>query len=180
MPSSDNKVDFEKLLERLHDPLQLRVLITGLLLLVGYGGIYMPLSSRIEETTRKLSSEHKRRHLANDVDCLRAQVEKFQARLPEKADTNQWVNYVLDGIRGFPLKLINLDSAGPCRVGPYKAVVLHVQLEGEFHDLDSFLHWLEANQRLLRVDSAKIAPARNANERLVMQLTLLGIMGQDV
>lgn len=177
MPTSDKKLDFGKLLEQLHDPVRLRVLVTGLMLLVGYVGIYMPLSGRIEETTRKLNQQHKRHALAHDIGHLRAEVDKFQPRLPKKTDTNQWVQYLLDGIRKLPLKLITLDPDSPGRVGPYEAVVLHMKLEGGFHDLDAFLHWLEANQRLFRVDSAKIAPARGENGGLVLQLTVLGMKG---
>ena len=84
------------------------------------------------------------------------------------------MQYVLAGVRKFPLKLTNLDSDDPQRVGPYEAVVLHVELAGGFQHLDAFLHWLESNHRLFRVDSAKIAPSRGERGGLVMQLTLLG------
>jgi Tfp pilus assembly protein PilO len=177
MQTDDNKASLRDLLERLHDPFRLRVLVTGVMLLVGYAGIYMLLSGRIEETTRKLSNERKRQQLANDIESLREQVDKFQDRLPENTDTNQWVKYVLDGIRRFPLKLSNMDSHSPQRVGPYEAVVLDINVEGEFAELDSFLHWLETNDRFFRVDSAKIAPVRNENGKLSMQLTLLGLKG---
>ena len=177
MQTGDTKAQLHELAEQLHDPMRLRVLVTAVMLLVGYVAIFMPFSSRIEEKTRRLSDERKRQALANEVDGLRAQVEKFQARLPEDTDTNQWVHYVLDGIRRFPLKLNGMDSQSPQRVGPYEAVVLRIDVEGEFKELDSFLHWLETNQRLFRVDSAKIAPVRNANDRLTMQLSLLGLKG---
>jgi Tfp pilus assembly protein PilO len=177
MATGDSKTDFRELLANLHDPFRLRVLVTGLMLLVGYVGIYMPLSGRIEETTRKLSDERRREELANEVDCLRAQVARFQARLPVDTDTNQWVQYVLSGIRQFPLKLNNMGSHSPQRVGPYEAVALYIEVEGEYSDLDSFLHWLETNDRLFRIDSAKIAPARNENDKLTMQLELLGLKG---
>jgi len=36
---------------------------------------------------------------------------------------------------------------------------------------------LETNERLFRVDSVKIAPARTGSETLNVQLTVLGVMG---
>ncbi len=177
MPNSETKTELERLLERLRDPLQLRVLITVVVLVTGYAAIYLPLSDRIAQTSRKLSEERKRQDLANEVDCLRTQVARFEARLPEKTDTNEWVQYVLEGIRESSLQLKTLGSEDPQRVGPYEAVVLRVELQGGYRDLDSFLHWLETNQRLFRVDSTKIAPGRGKNDGLVMQLTLLGIKG---
>jgi Tfp pilus assembly protein PilO len=174
MPVSSKKADLDKLLERLRDPVQLRVFITVVMVLVGYLGIFMPLDGRIRETSRKLNETRKRQALASDIELLRAEVAKFQDRLPEDTDTNEWVQYVLAGSRRFPLRVNNLDSASPKRLGPYEAVTLHVELAGRFEDLDSFLHWLESNERLFRVDSAKIMPPRGGKDELLMQLTLLG------
>ncbi len=169
------KVDFRELLERLHDPVQLRVVITGLMLVVGYVGIYMPLSSRIEETTRKLGWQYKRQALAKEIEFLRTQLGEFQDRLPENTDANQWAQYVIDGIRKFPLKLLTLEPQDPTSVGPYTAVGLKIGLEGKIGDLDSLLCWLETNKRLFRIDSVEIAPTRGGNDVLVMQFTLLGM-----
>lgn len=175
MTTSKTTDDIKRLIELLHDPVRLRMAVTGFMLVVAYAGIYMPLSSRAEEATRKLNKERNLQGLAEDIEYLREQVDKFQPRLPEKTDTNEWVQYVLGGIRKFPPKLISLDRESPKAVGPYKAVVLNIQLEGRFHDLDSFLCWLEGNERLFRVESVKIAPARQATDKLVMKLILLGL-----
>ena len=177
MPKSDQRIDLKNLIERLHDPFQLRAFITGLALAVGYVAVYMPLDRHVKETTRKLNQEQRHKNLADEIEQLRAQVEGFQARLPEETDTNEWMQYVLAAIRKTPLRLASLDSDDPQRVGPYQAVVLQLELEGAFEDLDSFLHWAESNQRLFRVDSAKIAPPRDENGKLSMQLTLLGLRG---
>ena len=178
MPAENKRADVAEILQRLHDPMQLRVFITLVMLVVGYVGIYMPLGGRIDRTTRELARARKRQALAHDVEQLRTQVEEFEARLPKKADTNEWIQYVLDGTRRFPVKLSTLDSGSSRRMGPYEAVVLHLELEGQFHQLDSFLHWVEANQRLFRVESMKLAPLRSATDnRLLMNLTLLGANG---
>ena len=137
----------------------------------------MPLSGEIEETSRKLASEKKRLDLARDIEHLRAQHKTIKHRLPEKSDTNEWVQYVLGGVRRFPLKLVTLDSDPLRHVGPYKAVVLRIELEGQFPDMNGFLGWLETNERLFRADSVRIQPHRSGNGTLVMQLTVLGVMG---
>jgi type II secretory pathway component PulM len=175
MEPTPRKAALQGLLEPLHSAARLRAVSTGLMLLVGYAGIYLPLSARIDETARNLNNERKRQDLCCQVEGLRAQVDKFAARLPEKTDTNEWVQYLLSGIRRFPLHMLALDSGVPQRIGPYKAVVFHVELEGAFRDLDAFLHWLETNQRLFRVDAAKIVPVRGSENRVTMQLTLSGL-----
>jgi hypothetical protein len=175
MKPTRKKAALQGLLEPLYSSGRLRAASTGLMLLVGYAGIYMPLSARIDETARRLNNERKRQDLCCQVECLRAQVDKFAARLPGKTDTNEWVQYLLGGIRKFPLHMLALDSGVTQRVGPYEGVVFQVEVEGAFRDLDLFLHWLETNQRLFRVDSVKIVPARGGENRVMMQLAVLGL-----
>ena len=139
--------------------------------------IYLPLRDGIEDTRHKLSGERKRLNLARDIEHLRNQYQNFKHRLPEKSDPNEWVQYVLGGVRRFPLKLTTLDSDPLRDVGPYQAVVLRIELEGSFPDLHGFLGWLETNERLFRVDAVKIQPHRTGNGTLVMQLTVLGVLG---
>jgi Tfp pilus assembly protein PilO len=177
MPTLQKKRDFKSLLERLHDPFQLRVFLAAIALAIGYLGIYMPLSSRIDAAARNLSTLKRRNDLAQEIDHLRTELASFESRLPKDTDTNEWVQYVLEGLRKTPLKLNTLDSADPQQVGPYEAVVLHLELEGTFRDLDSFLQWLELNERLFRVDSARIAPLRDDTQKLGMQVTLMGLKG---
>ena len=165
-----------QLLERLRDPKQLRACLTGVMLAVGYLGIYMPLSADIEQTTAKLAAEKKQLDLAHDIEHLRAQYAKLKKRLPKKTDVNEWVEYVLSGSRRFPLRLVTLDKNPVREVGPYKAVVLRLEFEGTFPDMNAFLAWLETNERLMRVDSVRIQPHRSNNGSLVMQITVLGIM----
>lgn len=165
------------LLEHLYNPAKLRGVVTSAVLLVGYLGVYMPLSGSIDSTGRDLRKEEKRLELACEVEHLRSQFDAFKDRLPAKRDPNEWVQYVLDGVRKLPVKMAKLDSEAARIVGPYKVVVLRMELEGAFKDLDKYLEWLETNQRLIRIDSVKIAPHRSGNGVLVMQLVVLGVMG---
>ena len=102
--------------------------------------------------------------LADSLEQLQAQCSSFAKRLPQQADSKEWMQYMHEGIRGFPLKLSKLDCLTPKQIGPYQAVVLTIELEGSFFDLDQFLRWLESNPRLLRVDDISIALAKG-NER---------------
>ncbi len=166
-----------KLFEWLHDPLHLRAAVTGTVVLVAYLGIYTPLSGQIEQTGAEVRHARKLLELAVEVESLRSQYQSFRGRLPKQSDPNEWVQYVLGGLRRFPLKLAALDCDPPRGMGPYKAVVMRMELEGGFFAMDAFLRWLESNERLFRLDSLKIAPSRSGNEIQVMQITLLGVMG---
>ncbi len=180
-----------QLLERLHDPLQLRIILIGAVLLMGYGGVYVPLSAQIDAATKTLNHERTMAELALSLEQLQAQCNRFAKRLPQHADSKEWMQYVHEGIRGFPLKLSRLDCLPTKNIGPYQAVVLQIELEGTFFDLDRFLRWLESNPRLLRTDDIDIAlaapPARGAakgkeaerarRDNMVMKLTVSGLAG---
>jgi len=166
-----------RLLASLRDPLRLRVATTAIVLAIGYGAIYLPLSDNIETTSRKLAKARGREELVQQVEFLRAQADRFKERTADRQEANGWVQHVLGGIRRFPLQLNTLNSEKPRDVGPLDVFVLQIELEGEFHDHDSLLAWLETNERLIRVESVKFAPARGQGDRLVMQLTLLGLAG---
>lgn len=166
-----------RLLQRLHDPVQLRIFVTVMILLTGYLAIYLPLSGNIEDATRQLAAERERNELATSVEHLRAELAKFQGRLPRQVDTKEWVEYVLNGVRRFPLRLTQLNCDATRDLGPYKAVVLRIELEGDFMDMDAFLRWLESNQRLFRTDAVRICPSLGNRDVLVMQLAVLGVMG---
>jgi type II secretory pathway component PulM len=168
----------QKLLQRLHDPLQLRIFIIGIVLAVGYFGIYTPLSERIAETKKRLDQERKLETLAANIERLEKQSSVFTKRLVP-ADAKEWVQYVHEGVRQYPLKLSKLDSLATKTIGPYKAMALHVEVQGSFFDLDQFLRWLESNQRLMRTDDISIGPPKslkgNKPDDLVMKLTVLGM-----
>jgi Tfp pilus assembly protein PilO len=165
-----------RVLERLHDPIQLRAVVTATVLLSAYAAIYVPLSSEIADATASIEQQQKLCQLAADVEHLRAQYKSFADRLPAQSDSKEWVQYVLSGIRRFPLRLTTLDCDPPRDMGPYKAVVLRIELEGSFPDMDGLLRWLESNRRLLRIDSVRIAPSHSSRDALGLQLTVLGVM----
>ncbi len=167
----------QRLVDRLHNPAQLRAFITVLVVLGSYAGIYLPLQGQIDDATRRLAQKNDLLDLANGVEHLRAQHAGFQARLPAKSDSNEWVQYVLSGIRQFPLKMVEMGGGRLRDLGPYKAIVLRAEVEGSFSDLERFLCWLETNPRLLRVDSMRLAASRGGKGVLALQIVILGVMG---
>jgi type II secretory pathway component PulM len=166
------------LLERLHDPTQLRMVLTATVLAVAYVGVYQPFNERISATRRSLSNARKRLALAHDVEQLRQQYRPVQERLARQSGSKEWEQYMLGCLRKFPLKLEAFQPLAPRELGPYKAVAMQIQLSGPFPELDRFLHWLESNEKLFRVDSVSIAPASGKDpSKRAMTIVVLGLLG---
>ena len=178
MPKQNKRVAAtSSLSQRLQDPVQLRMFFTGLVLLIGYGAIYVPLSESIAGESRMLAEQEKRHQLAVAIDHLEQQRVKVADRLPKETDTSQWMQYLLGGIRQWPVQLHSLDPKPQRRIGPFPVDEFQIELEGEFDHLDAFVHWIETNTRLLRIDRIKLKPSRENERRLVLSLTVLALNG---
>ena len=163
--------------EQLQDPFRFRIFVTMIALAVAYCGVYQPLSGQIDQTKRQLKKATERQGIAQEVELLRAQKEYFQDRLRKDSDANEWIQYVLEGVRDLPLELINLDSEEERKAGPYKCVAMRLSVSGEMQDLDTLLHWLETNERIFRIDSLALEPVRDDETRRLLNITLLGLKG---
>ena len=163
--------------EQLRDPFRFRIFVTMLALAIAYFGVYQQLSGQIDQTKRQLKKESERETLANEVDMLRAQKEFFETRLKRDTDSNEWIQYVLGGVRDLPLELINLDSEDERRAGPYKCVAMRLSVSGEMKHLGELLQWLETNDRIFRIDVLVIEPSRGDEKHRLMNITLLGLKG---
>ena len=170
-----------QLIDRLHDPLQLRMIVIGLIVGVGYLAVYTPLEERISQTLEKINHERKLGELAIKIEQLEGQCGKFVKLLPQQSDKKEWLQYILEGARRFPVTLTNVDVTASKQVGPYQAAVLRIEATGSYYDLDQLLRWFEANPRLLRVDTIDIGLVKGGDkpdkDLLVMQLTVLGLGG---
>ena len=177
MANPSYRRQLQNLTDQLRDPFRFRIFVTLVVLGLAYFAIYVPLNGSIEETKRKLDQEQDREMLMQDVKLLRSQTELFEHRLVKDSDVNEWIEYVLNGVRALPVRLINLNLKDERKVGIYRAFGLQLEVSGEMKDLDSLLHWLETNDRLFRVDVMKLVPDRKHQTHRVMQLELLGLKG---
>jgi Tfp pilus assembly protein PilO len=166
------------LLEQLHDPTRLRFLLMAGVLATGYIAIYLPLESSIANASRKRKDLENRLSLADDVDRLRRQFRQVEKRLPKQTDADEWVQYVLAGIRRSPLKLDSFSPGVTKPLGPYQTVYLSIKLSGSLADLDNFLCWLESNERLFRVENVFFTPkSGDGKDDYNMDFSVLGVMG---
>jgi Tfp pilus assembly protein PilO len=149
-------------------------------LLAGYGAVYVPMRAKIDETTVKIAAAQKLTSLATALEESQAQARGFAKWLPKKTDAKEWLDYMHEGIRQFPLQLTKIESLAPRQVGPYQVLAFRIEVEGTFDELDKALRWLEFNPRLLRVDDISLVPAqekKGVKGNLVMKLLVLGLAG---
>ena len=160
----------------LADPGKMRLVVVMVLAGLAVGAVYMPISDRIEESGRKTAAERKRFDVIKDVETLRTEANTYRPRISEKGDTNDWVQYLLGGLRQAKVGLRDMESKEAQEVGPYKAVNLALVVEGTFPQLRQFLEWLEQSDRLLRIDLIRLE--RQAGV-VTMKVQVLGLVRKN-
>jgi Tfp pilus assembly protein PilO len=165
---------YKALLEQhLSDPIKLRLMTAGGLLLLSVVLIYMPLSKKIDENKRLLAAEKERNSYIVDYEKLQKQAESFQSLIGDKCDTNEWANYLLGGLGKYQVKLRGMESKQPRKVGPYGAAAFSLDIEGEYSELKNYIEWVESSPRLIRIDTMQF---EKRPKGLKMKILILGII----
>jgi len=179
----DTGIDKAKLLrykalmvKHLSDPAKLRLAVVVATVSLAVGAGYMPLAGRIERDRMRLRATKSRLGSIREVESLRRAVGAYRPRLGKGSDTNEWVQYILGGLRASNVKLRDMESKKPRKVGPYQTVTLSLEVAGTYAKLKGFVEWLEASDRLLRVDAVRIEK-RPGN--LLMKVVVLGLIGKN-
>ncbi len=161
----------------LSDPLKMRLAVIVGLTAVAIMAVYRPLVGQIETKQRQLAAQRKRASLIASVEAFRKQAKVYRPRIGEKSDTNEWVQYILTGLRKSGVKLRDMSSKQPRTVGPFKAIVLTVEVEGDYKTIKDLMQWLEQSDRLLRVDNMRCEKRPGS---IGMKVSLLGLVSENV
>jgi Tfp pilus assembly protein PilO len=175
------------LFERLHNPTELRICLMLVVLGIGYAVIYLPFNVTIAATTRKLHDAQKKLALADEVEVLQRQYRTIKPRIPTNPDVSEWLQYVLGGLRQFPVKLDGFAPDTPKALGMYQVLTIKVKVIGGYDDLDRLICWLESNPRLFRVDSVRMTAASKGAGKgsagkadpgeITADIVIVGLMG---
>lgn len=161
--------------QRLSDPVKLRLATMGGLLVLVVGLVYVPLSKEIDGNKRLLAAEKERNGYIVDNEELQKQAATFRALIGEKSDTNEWVQYLLDGLRKFRVKLKTMEARQPRKIGPFQAIVFSMEIDGAYPEIRNYVEWLESSPRLIRIDALLL---EKRSENLSMKISILGIMSK--
>ena len=167
-----------QVLTLLRNPTRLRLALSAAILLSWYFGVFSPTSEYMTLASTRTDSERKRAVTAREIEKLRSILNPCQDRIPDQSGLNELIQYVMAHVRTLPINLIDLKPGKVKDLGPYDNLNLRLQFESTYEDLDALLHWVETNQRLLRVDTLKIELAKEKN-RLTVQLELVSLAEKE-
>jgi hypothetical protein len=169
----------ERLDALVRNPVQFRAALAAVLVAAWFFACYRPAVGRIDELGRRIDVERKRLALGKEIEALREQTGRFHDRIPKQVDQDAAVQYLLDGVRSYPVKLTNLEPKPTKDVGPYRALIAELSVEGAYAELERLLRWIETDrERLFRVDSVRLDRTKAAAgeaRRYQMHLVVTGV-----
>lgn len=172
--------------KRMHDPVKLRWMVTGVLCAFAGLIIYLPLASRADDIERNYLHEKKRLALVKDIDRLREDYKAIKSRMPAKSDASEWAAYITKSLsdekestflkeRKGPFHFVKIENQSTKTMAPYRLVSMSVIVEGCYEEFDRFLRWLDSNERLLRVDNMKMEIG-DRGDSLIMRVVIVGLL----
>jgi len=167
-----------QLLTLLRNPTRLRLALSAVILLSWYFGYYSPISEHMAQAAAQTNSEHKRAVTAREIERLRSILNPCQERIPNHSGLNELIQFVMEHVRKLPINLMDLKPVKVKDLGPYDNIGLRLQFESTYEDLDALLQWVETNQRLLRIDTLKVDPAKESS-RLTVQIELVSLAEKE-
>jgi Tfp pilus assembly protein PilO len=161
-----------RILRHLRHPLKLRIALCTAMVIVWYALFFSPLSERVAATTSRVVLERKRVGTAREIERLKKSLVPYRD-VAGSGDVHELMRHVIRHLRSTPLRFSDLHPEKAKDLGHYAAIGVRLSLEGKFDDMDRFLGWIEAEKRLLRIDSIKLMPNTREPGWLSGQLTLV-------
>jgi hypothetical protein len=165
-------------LKQLSHPLKLRIALSAGLIVAWQALLLGPLDDNVATTVTRIGAERKRAATAREIDRLKNSLKPYSDRIGAGEDVHELMRHVIAHIRSSPLHVVDLAPQKPKSLGPFSAVGLQLRLEGKYLDIDDFLRWVEAEKRLLRVDSVQLAPDTREPGRLTASVLLVTLLDQ--
>ena len=134
------------------DPPKLRLMVAGLITVVGFFLYCSPQASRLDEARAKLKKVEEKARLAKECRHFVDQGKLFVDRLPKVEDVGDWQDYIMTKVRAAGAKLRKLEPRKSLMRGKYRIVVIEVEAEGMFEDVTEFIDRLERGERIVRLD----------------------------
>jgi len=150
------------------DPIQLRFVVSLLLLVVGYLAVASPLADRIAAARSDLKDARKTERLAEDVVHFTSQIDAISPRLTAAEDIIDWQNYVLHKLDEAGVQLHSFEPKKTEGKGAFKVVGMEVLIRGQNYEaMVDFVDRMEHGERIVRVE--KVLIERQVNS---IQLTV--------
>ncbi len=179
--SKKNQLDVLKkqLMDVVQDRKQLEISVVLTLVAIASLAIFLPLSSKTDETAFALKKQEERKTFTEDIERLRHTYKDYLEIVSTDADINWWLQHILKGTRLNPLKVRSLEhKVLRTKIDKHKAMIVQLEVEGDFEQTFKLIRWLEHQHPFILVSRIR---AMRGPESIVtnIELSMLTSQGKN-
>lgn len=142
---------------------------------VGYNTIYARQQGQVRLKRTQIAQEQANQQAREETAKLIAQLEQYRRQLPPDPETSWIVREAVAAAHKAGLKLTAIAQDAPQPGKPFTRLTVNFQFTATYHQLGTFLDYLERSNRFIRVERLAVAsaqPNQADEERPSIQLTL--------
>jgi hypothetical protein len=174
------KEQWEQVLEQLEDPLKLKLVALGIILLAGFLLVYRPLDVEIVALRRQLAEQEGRSDTIRKVDSAQATWRHLMKPIPPQGDVNFWTEYILAAVRDSGVSLRTLESeVKKVKIGNLQAVYFRVEVGGPYHQVYDLVERLETGEWYTRIIRMRLKKKPKSVESTITVNVLASIGKKD-
>ena len=139
------------------DPIQLRFLLSIVLLGIGLFAVARPMASRLQESRAELEKQKAVQKAAEQLQQMYNQTKEYEVYTPSEVDQVVWGDYLAGRLEESGAKLISLEPKKKILKGNvFSIMISEVVAMGTYSQLVDFIDLLERGPRLVRIDALQL------------------------
>ena len=140
--------------------------------LIGYHGIYARHAEQRRLIYAQIAQEQTDQQMQAEGAALLTQIEQYRKRLPEEPDPSWLVREAVELGQKAGLELTTISQESPKPFAQFVRLAIILQFTATYHQLGTFLDYLEGSERFIRVDHLDLQSPRDASGPASVGLTL--------
>jgi hypothetical protein len=174
------KEQWEQAIEQLEDPLKLKLVSIGIVLLAGFFAVYRPLDAEIALLRRDLAVQEARSATIRQVESMQATWRQLMRPIPEHGDVNFWTEYILASVQESGVVLRALESdIKKLKIGDLQAVYFKVEVEGQYHEVYDLVERLETGKWYARILRLRVKKRTRSIEAVLTVNVMASVKKKD-
>ena len=139
---------------------------------IGYHGLYARQRERVQKIQAQVTQEQADRKAKEEVAALLRQIDLYREQLSPTADTSWLVREAVELGHKAGVELKNLSQDSPEKFDQFTRLSVHLRFTATYHQLGTFLDYLERAGHFLRVDHLDLTVPEEERSPASIELVL--------
>jgi len=177
MGVKEDLVELKRKISHLREePEKFRAALAGLIVVLGFALIKMPLSARIEAKRVELHEAERLADIAERVLILREEAVLVSDRLDVPADLADWQGYLTTMVNRSGANLLRQEAGKVDVIYDFNKIEISLTITGSYRQIWAFVDAVERGPRLARLENIDLSISEGA---LTLRCVLLGLTRPD-